>query len=271
MIDRFPTAEERWPRQGQVAPVITPYEFPKLVIEEHEGFYVVRDDLLEGGSKRRFADRLIREEIAEGANEFVYGGCPANGYAQLSIPLQAREYGCKTTLFMAKRSMNNLHPYQKRALEYGADIRWVPYGMLSVTKKRARDYVDQDPKSRRLLQLGLDEQRVREDIRDLAKNIEKDFNINISEVWSVGSSGTLTRGLQMAFPDKDVNVVSVGHTMAQWEIGRAKLYLSDYKFTQEVKEKDKPPFPSVPTYDAKAWSVMRKYAKKGSLFWNVGR
>ena len=26
------------------------YKFPKLVIEEHEGFYVVRDDLLEGGS-----------------------------------------------------------------------------------------------------------------------------------------------------------------------------------------------------------------------------
>ena len=39
------------------------YKFPKLVIEEHEGFYVVRDDLLEGGSKRRFVDRLIREEI----------------------------------------------------------------------------------------------------------------------------------------------------------------------------------------------------------------
>ena len=53
------------------------YDFPKLVIEEHEGFYVVRDDLLEGGSKRRFADRLIREEMSEGANEFVYGGCPA--------------------------------------------------------------------------------------------------------------------------------------------------------------------------------------------------
>ena len=191
MMDRFPTAEERWPRQGLPLPP-TPYEFPKLVIEEHEGFYVVRDDLLEGGSKRRFVDRLIREEIAEGVNEFVYGGCPANGYAQLSIPLQAREYGCKTILFMAKRSMDNLHDYQKRALEYGADIRWVPNGMLSVTKKRARDYVDQDPKSRRLLQLGLDEQRVREDIRDIAKNIERDYNINISEVWSVGSSGTLT-------------------------------------------------------------------------------
>ena len=41
-----------------------PYEFPKLVIEEHEGFHIVRDDLLEGGSKRRFVDRMIREEIA---------------------------------------------------------------------------------------------------------------------------------------------------------------------------------------------------------------
>ena len=63
MIERFPTAEERWPRQG----LTMPYNFPKLVIEEHEGFHIVRDDLLEGGSKRRFVDRMIREEIAEGA------------------------------------------------------------------------------------------------------------------------------------------------------------------------------------------------------------
>ena len=250
---------------------MNPFIFPKLVIEEHEGFHVVRDDLLEGGSKRRFVDRLLREEIAEGANEFVYGGCPANGYAQLSIPLQTREYGCKTILFMAKRSMGNLHDYQKKALEYGADIRWVANGMLQVTKKRALDYYNEDPVHRRLLQLGLDDQRVREQIRDLAKNIEQDYNINISEVWSVGSSGTLTRGLQMAFPDKDVHVVSVGHSMKQNEVGRATLHRSDLKFTDEVKEEDKPPFPSVPTYDAKAWKIMREQAKPGSLFWNVGK
>jgi len=225
------------------------YEFPKLVIEEHEGFYVVRDDLLEGGSKRRFADRLIREEMSEGANEFVYGGCPANGYAQMSITLQAQAYGAKATFFMAKRNMENLHEYQKKAL----------------------DYYNEDPVNRRLLQLGLDDNRVREDIRDLAKTIETDYNINLSEIWSVGSSGTLTRGLQMAFPDKDVHVVSVGHTMKQYEVGRAILHRSHLKFTQEVKEEDMPPFPSVPTYDAKAWKVMREHAKPGSLFWNVGK
>jgi len=225
------------------------YKFPKLVIEEHEGFYVVRDDLLEGGSKRRFADRLIREEMSAGANEFVYGGCPANGYAQMSITLQAQAYGAKATFFMAKRNMENLHEYQKKAL----------------------DYYNEDPVNRRLLQLGLDDNRVREDIRDLAKTIETDYNINLSEIWSVGSSGTLTRGLQMAFPDKDVHVVSVGHTMKQYEVGRAILHRSHLKFTQEVKEEDMPPFPSVPTYDAKAWKVMREHAKPGSLFWNVGK
>jgi hypothetical protein len=79
-----------------------PYEFPKLIIEEHEGFHIVRDDLLEGGSKRRFIDRLIREEIAEGAEEFVYGGCPANGYAQLSLTLQAKAYGKKSNILYGK-------------------------------------------------------------------------------------------------------------------------------------------------------------------------
>ena len=59
--------------------MMPPYKFPKLVIKKHEDFFVVRDDLLEGGSKRRFIDRLIREEINEGANEFVYGGCPSDG------------------------------------------------------------------------------------------------------------------------------------------------------------------------------------------------
>lgn len=75
-----------------------PYEFPKLIIEEHEGFHVVRDDLLEGGSKRRFVDRMMRDEIENGIEEFVYGGCPANGYAQLSLTLQANAYGKKSNI-----------------------------------------------------------------------------------------------------------------------------------------------------------------------------
>ena len=71
---------------------IKPYKFPDLVIEKHDEFYIVRDDLLEGGSKRRFIDRLIRESIEDGVEEFVYGGCPAKGYAQLSLTLQTKHF-----------------------------------------------------------------------------------------------------------------------------------------------------------------------------------
>jgi hypothetical protein len=54
----------------------------------------------------------------------------------------------KAIFFMAKRSLDNLHPYQKQALDYGADIRWVPNGMLQVTKARAREYFYEDPKKK---------------------------------------------------------------------------------------------------------------------------
>ena len=249
---------------------MTPYEFPKLIIEEHEGFHVVRDDLLEGGSKRRFVDRMMRDEIENGIEEFVYGGCPANGYAQLSLTLQANAYGKKAIFFMAKRSMQNLHPYQQQALDYGADIRWVPNGMLQVTKARAREYANENSKKRILLPLGLEHPKVLEDIRELAKDIEIEYNIKISEIWSVGSSGTINRGLQLAFPDVPVHVVQTGHSMNEREIGRAKHWKSPYKFDKPIKPEEAPPFPSAPTYDAKAWPFIKEFAKPNSLFWNVG-
>ena len=37
-----------------------------------------------------------------------------------------------------------------------------------------------------------------------------------------------------------------------------------------VSDIDKPPFPSAPTYDAKAWKFIKEHASRGALFWNVG-
>ena len=45
---------------------------------------------------------------------------------------------------------------------------------------------------------------------------------------------------------------------------------SDYKFDKIIKEEEMPPFPSAPTYDAKAWKFVKEYAKPNALFWNVG-
>ena len=250
---------------------LEPYSFPKVVIEKHEDIYVVREDLLEGGSKRRFIDRYVREEIEKGAEEFVFGGAPATGYAPMSLTLQAKHYGADATFFMAKRSLDNLHEYQKKALEYGANIQWVNMGMLNVTLSRAKKYYEEDTFKRRNFPLGLEDERVIEDIETLAREIKEEWKDKFSEIWTVGSSGTLSRGLQKAFPELEVHVISVGHKMTEREIGRAKFYKSPYKFDKPIKPIEAPPFPSAPTYDAKAWPFLKEFAKPNAMFWNVGK
>ena len=237
---------------------------PKPVIVDYDGIHVVRDDLLGGGSKRRFADYLIRTLPH---NEIVYGGCPATGYAQISLPSLTNKYNKKTVLFMAKRSMDNLTIYQKRGIEIGAIYNWIPDGMLTVTKCRAREYVEKDPENRFLMSMGLAHHTVEDSI---VKVCREGIDIEPTEIWSVGSSGTLTRGLQKAYPDIDVHVVQVGHKMKKEEYGRAILHIADMNFTKGPKKEDMPPFPSVENYDAKGWQFVKKYAKKGALFWNVG-
>ena len=234
---------------------------PSPVLEEHEGFVVVRDDLLGGGSKIRFADYLISSN--EQIEEWVYGSSPATGYAQISLGHLCKKHNKKAVVFMANRAVEKRHEYQIQAINTGVDMRWVPNGMLSVTEKRARDYVSDSPASRRLLPIGFDHPTVLASIIRVAQSMP----ITPSEVWTVGSSGTLTRGLQLAWPHAEFNCVTVGHA---GDYGRAKKYKCDIKFDKSVKAENLPPFPSAPTYDAKAWEFMKKYASPGALFWNVG-
>ena len=85
------------------------------------------------------------------------------------------------------------------------------------------------------------------------------------------SSGVLSRGLQGAWPDAKVYGVRIGHNTTPREQGRAKTFKSKYKFQQECKEDERPPFQSSLTYDSKAWTFIQKHATKGALFWNVGK
>ena len=232
---------------------------PAPVIEEYEGIKVVRDDLLGGGSKIRFADYLIQNQPE--IEEWVYGSSPATGYAQISLSYLCRKYGKKAVIFMAERAWDKLHDYQIEALKAGADMKWVSNGMLSVTEKRARDYVEQDPKVRRLLPIGFHHDTVIASIVRVALSID----VRPNEVWTVGSSGTLTRGLQLAWPDADFHCVTVGH---KGDYGRAKIYECNIPFNKPAKVI--PPFPSAITYDAKAWEYIKQHASPGALFWNVG-
>jgi hypothetical protein len=232
--------------------------YPQPEIHKHDGFYVVRDDLLVAGSKCRFIDYMIGNSKIK---EWVYGSSPATGYAQMSLAHVCTRYKKKAVVFMAKRDPKNMHEYQTRAIEYGAEMHWVPNGMLSVTEKRARDYVAEDPETRSLLPIGFDHPTVLASIKKVAESMDEP-----EEVWTVGSSGTLTRGLQSAWKSAKFNVVMVGH---KGDYGRAKVYKSSYEFSKPTKVL--PPYPSAPTYDAKVWEFVKEHASPGALIWNVGK
>src|SRR4051812_20142167 len=93
----------------------TSSQLPAPVIELHEGFNIVRDDVLPGGTKRRAIPVFFRADI----DEYVYAS-PVQGAAQLALALTAREHGKRATVFCAKRK--TWHPNTVRVHELGAKV-----------------------------------------------------------------------------------------------------------------------------------------------------
>lgn len=232
---------------------------PPPVVEEYNGFHVVRDDKLGYGSKARFIDYLVKTE----GDEWVFGGANKVGWGPISLTHVCNKYGKKATFFMAKRSVPTWH--QQQVLDMGGTIHWVDNGMLTVTKSRARKYYERDTVNRRVLPLGLEHPTVLASIVKVARNLP----VKPTEIWTVASSGTLNRGLQLAFPDVPAYAVEVGHKMIDYEKGRAITMRSSYAYDQKVEESRMPPYPSEPYYDAKVWDFVVSNGKKGALIWNV--
>lgn len=250
---------------------------PVLEVLPHDSYtLVVRDDLLPGGTKRRALDYLIGHHPSyTHINEWVYGSSPAHGYAQLAVSLVCRIYNKRAVLFMADRSEATRHPLQCAGLLAGGDYRWVPNGMLSVTEKRARDYVAADPTTRMLLPMGGDTPEAVASLVSVMSAMATQMPVRDQLViWSVISSGTLSRALQYTFPQASVHGVIVGHRPTREQSGRAILHQSPYPFRSPIKTIEAPPYPSAPEYDAKLWPFFcqwrHEHPTTPALIWNVG-
>lgn len=236
--------------------------YTKPVLETFNGFVVVRDDLLPAGSKTRFIDYLISH--SSHVDEWVFGSSPRWGFGPISTAYVCRQYEKKFSLFLAESKEK--HPNFRWVKEYGGKIIECPMGFLAVTEKRARDYVQGNSK-KCLLPLGLEHPTVLASIVKVARNI----GYTPKRFWTTGSSGTLNRGLQLAWPNAEAHVLQVGHTMKEREIGRAIVHTTDLRFSQHPKKQYLPPFPCVPEYEGKLWKLIEEEGRPGDLFWNVGR
>ena len=232
---------------------------PSPIVEEFDGIHVVRDDLLEGGTKRRLFTDYIKHFPND--KEFVYAS-PRQGYGQLALSLSCRDLGKQAVVFVPKGKRHQLTIDSEK---YGAAIHEVPMGFLTNLNAKSRKYCEEN--NSHLLPFGGDHPIIIESMSNLCKQIK----VDPTEIWSVISSGVINRGLQRAFPNVKCYGVMIGHQTTEEEQGRATLFKSKYKFTQNCKKSELPPFPSSLTYDSKAWTFVQEKAKKNSLFWNVGK
>lgn len=229
---------------------------PPPIVEQHGGVWVVRDDLVPGGTKARYLMHLF-----DLYDEVVYAS-PAYGGAQLALAYCARAKGKAATIFVAKR--NRPHARTLEAKSVGARVFQVPHGYLSNVQAKARRYAED--LGAHYLEFGGDEPSAIAAIGLAAHYVSEQYG-PFDEVWSAAGSGVLTRGLQRGF---HINAgafyaVQVGRSVDK--PGRATVIPHPLKFEDELNIKT--PFPSCPNYDRKAWQLCQAQGEGRVLFWNV--
>lgn len=235
--------------------------FPAPIVKEHEGFNVVREDLMGFGSKCRFGDILVQSCPSD---TLVYVQ-PRYGFAGISLAYLAEKYNKKLVLFSP--SQKEISDHQAICIERGADMKFRRIAAMPNLNKIAADWAKEN--NGFFIPLGLRHELVTAAAVKVAYDMAQ-VHGEPKEVWHAISTGVLGRALQIAWPNAEFNGVAVARNIKDGERGRATIWSHPKEFSQNVATEFEPPFPSALNYDAKAWELMLKNGNPGAWFWNVG-
>src|SRR5665213_1832647 len=144
-----------------------------FVVQDFQGFEVLRDDLFEGGTKRRALERII-DTIWE--TELVYA-CDYYGHAAYAIALTAMEVGKKVHLFYLSPK------HQTDVFEKTTNLPNVTYEIVENANtqieagKTAIEYAKKN--NARFFPIGLDFPEFGEALKEVVKQV----NIQAPEIW----------------------------------------------------------------------------------------
>ncbi len=243
---------------------VDPYGIPEVI--QHDRFNVVRDDKIVG-SKARFGDYFM-SQVKEDTIVYVQ---PRKGLAGVSILEAAKRYGKKVVLFMP--SSKQVSDHQAVCIERGAVPKFRRIAAMPNLNKMAKEYAEQTGGS--FIPLGLYHPLVVAGVVRVADNIAKYYG-EPDEVWCAISTGVLSRGLQIGWPNAKFYSVAVSRNLKQGELGRSDVVSDPSPFLKNEKKEWWPPFPTVYNYDAKVWKYMKHKGTKsiggttGAWMWNVG-
>lgn len=224
--------------------------FPDPVIEIHNGITIVREDLLEVGSKARAGEALI----ANCKSDTIVYVQPRFGFAGISLTNLCKKYNKKLVLFMP--SSKEISEHQAYCIENGCEYYFHRIAAMPNLNKIAKNFADDN--NAFFIPLGLKHELVTAMIIKAAIKIPEPKSF-----WTAFSTGVLNRALQIAWPNADAYGLAVSRNIKDGEKGRAKIIGHYQNFSENSKKI--PPYPSASNYDAKVW----EYLKEGDLFWNV--
>lgn len=232
------------------------------IIQKINNISIVRDDLLDGGSKSIIADYIIKQNIEK--EEFVYATSVFGGF-QIALSIYCKKYNKQAIIFTARRKSK--HKNTLLCEKLGATIIEVFPSYLTVIQSRAKKYCENNPDSVLINFGALDHVDI------LGKWISTVINIfekEPDEIWCSVGSGTLLSAILRNTSFSNIIGVQVGRDVC---IDDERLILIKYSKPFSVESSFDCPFPSNPNYDRKAFEILIKErgydTDKNILFFNV--
>ena len=223
-----------------------------------DGFHIIDESIHSAGAKARFADYYMSQL----ENDHLVYVAPRVGYAGLSLAYLAEKHGKKLTLVMPASKQISHH--QALAIQWGAEPLFARIAAMPVANSYAKKYAE--AVGAEFAPFGLDHPDVYAGaVRELQRLRPL---LDGKRIWSVISTGVLSRSLQIALPETEVINVAVARNIQQGELGKAHFTSYHKKFTDK-SDVIPTEFNSVDTYDAKGWHYMKEYGKKEDYFFNV--
>jgi len=237
--------------------------FKEFNVKKVNGFNVIDEsESCEVGYKARSAEFFIQHLVNKGIKELVYVQ-PRRGFAGISLSWLCKKYNLDLTLVMP--SSKEVSDHQALCIELGAKPLFARIAAMPNANSLAKKY--SIATGAYFIPLGLNHPLVIaggvRSIYDYFKDKQKPETI-----WSVISTGVLSRTMQIALPNTNFKAVAVARNIQQGELGIADFY-SYHKVFNSKSDLIPTEFNCEDSYDSKGWDYINRYGKKGDWFFSV--
>jgi len=237
--------------------------FGDFSIKNIDGFNVIDEsESCEVGYKARSGEFFIQSLVKQGVKKIVYVQ-PRRGFAGISLSWLCKKYHLELILIMP--ASKEVSDHQALCIELGAKPLFARIAAMPNASGIGKKYAKKI--GAYYVPLGLNHPLVIAGgvrcIYDYFKDKDKP-----QTMWSVISTGVLSRTMQIALPYTKFKAVAVARNIQQGELGRADFYSYHKPFNSKsdlIPDK----FNCESSYDSKGWDYMVKYGQEGDWFFSV--